>query len=137
MSARGFRLVLSPDVSARNPDEGDLYLTELSDLATVESDAATIQEIRSRLLLLQGENFLDIREGMPWFALSDKSVSNARRRAAIRACILTVPSIADVPVLDLLLDRETRQLAVTFEARTINGRIIKSSDFGSFILGDP
>lgn len=125
MAIRGFKLDTNHDLSL---DDGGR-------LEFVEDDAATIQEIGTRLRLLRGENFLDLREGVPYFTeILIKGVDVARVRSLIRQTIASVPGVVDVPVVDVSLDRSARALIVAFEARHATGRVIRSEDFPALVL---
>lgn len=132
MTVRGFKITAS--VSAENPVLGDLYL-DGGDFATVDGAEATAQEIRTRLLLFRGHNFMDVREGVPWFqAVLRKGVSLARVREIVRSTILNAPAVVDVPRLDVALDRATRALSITYEARTIDGLTVRSEDYAPLLI---
>jgi len=40
----------------------------------------------------------------------------------------------DVPILEIELDRVTRRASVNFEARTVRGSIVRSSDYAPLLL---
>lgn len=112
-----------------DPLSGNLAL-EAGDLVSVEGDEATAQEIRTRLLLFRGEAFTDLREGMPYYdQILVKAPDLGRIREIFRQAILSVPSVVDVPVLTVDLERATRRATITWEARTVEGRIVRSDDF--------
>lgn len=110
----------------------DLALDSGGRLTFVSDDAATAQEIKTRLLFFRGESFTDAREGVPYFQeILKKGVSLPRVRAILRQVIQSHPAIVDVPRLDLTLDRGTRIATVVFEARTVRGTTIRSEDYGA------
>ncbi len=114
----------------------DLSLDDGGRLEVVDSDEATAQEIKTRLLFFRGESFMDVREGVPYYQeILKKAPDMARIRAIIRAVILSVPSVIDVPVLEIAHDRATRSATVTWEARTRTGGVVRSADFGPLVLG--
>lgn len=126
MTIRGFKL---------DPLTHDLSLDADGRLETVDGDAATIQEIKTRLLFFKGECFADLREGVPYFQeILKKGVDLARVKAIIRQVVQSHPAIADVPVISIELDRATRHASVSFEARTRAGRVIRSEDFGPIVI---
>lgn len=125
-SVRGFRL---------DPESHDLSLDAGGRLEYVEGDEATAQEIKTRLLFFKGENFLDLREGVPYYTeILIKGVDLGRVRALIRSVIASVPGVVDVPVIEVELDRVTRVATVRWEARNATGRIVSSADFGPLVL---
>jgi hypothetical protein len=116
----------------------DLDLDAAGRLIENDGDDATYQEIACSLLLMYGENFMDVTEGVPWFAeIFQKGTPRARIEALIRNTIQLHPAIVDVPRVALETDRATRESAITFEARTASGRIIRSQDYRPILLGRP
>ena len=89
---------------ALDPLTHDLSLDDGGRLETVEGDAATVQEIKTRLLFFRGEGFTDLREGVPYFQeILRKGVDLARVKAIIRGVVRSHPAIVDVPVVDVSL----------------------------------
>lgn len=122
---RGFKLNTAHDLSL---DAGGR-------LEAIDGDAATAQEIRTRLLFFRGESFLDSREGTPWWTeILVKGVDLARVRAIVRAVIASVPSIVDVPEVEVTLDRSTRAATIRWVARSDSNRLIRSDDFPALIV---
>ncbi len=122
-------------VSADNPVVGDMHLTA-GDSTIVEGDEATGQEARSRLLLFRGSYFLNLLEGVPWYQeILKKGYVAARVRQLLRQALLTHPAIVDVPKMDLVVDRATREAAVSWEARTTTNTIVRSEDHGPVTVG--
>lgn len=94
-------------------------------------DAAVIG-VRTRLLLFQGEWFLNLSAGVPWLPTADGAVPESaailgqafdeiKVRAAILAEILTCPGVIDVPVLRVAYDGPTRALTIAWQARCAFG----------------
>jgi len=134
---RGWRKTTASD--GTNPVVSDLYLDAGGDaVPLVDGDEleATAQEIRSRLLLFRGSFFLDLREGVPWYQeILSKGARPGRVRELIRQAILSHPSVVDVPSLTLTTDPATREASIAFSARTADGRIVRSADFGPVNVG--
>ncbi len=121
-----------------DPLTHDLSLDAAGRLETVTGDDATYQEIRCSLLLMYGENFCDVTEGVPWFQeIFQKGTPRARVEELIRQTVARHPAIVDVPLVRLVSDRVTRTGTITFEARTASGRVIRSQDFPPIVLGRP
>lgn len=129
---RGWKKTKAAD--ANNPVVGDMYLEGGTSVALTNADdaiEATAQELRSRILLFRGSYFLDLREGVPWFQeILRKGYVPARVREIFRQTLLTHPAIADVPLITLSVDRATRAASLAFEARTTDGKVVSSEDFG-------
>ena len=123
---RGFKLDTDHDLAL---DSGGRF-------EFVSGDEATGQEVATRLLFFRGENFLDSREGVPYFQeIFQKGTDPARVRALIRATIQSVPAIVDVPVCEIVTDPATRRAVCTWSARTNTGTVIRSEDFPPLVLG--
>ena len=132
MPVRGFKL---------DPESHDLALDAggrleyVTDDTQEDADEATAQEIKTRLLFFKGESFTDAREGVPYYQeILIKGVQPARVKAIVRRVIQSHPAIVDVPVCELVLDRATRRAAVTWEARTVEGRIVRSADYPALVV---
>ena len=122
---RGFQLDTNHDLALSN-----------GDFLWIDGDAATGQEIATRLLFFRGENFADTREGVPYFQeIFQKGTDPARVRALIRDTIRSVPAVVDVPTCEIVTDPATRRAVCTWTARTNSGKVIRSTDFPPLILG--
>lgn len=124
-----------------DPESHDLALdaggriTFLDGANAAQADAATAQEIKTRLLFFKGENFADAREGVPYFQeILRKGVALSRVRAIVQRVIRSHPAIVDVPVCTVTLDRVTRAASIVFQARTLAGRLIRSDDFPPLVI---
>ncbi len=103
---------------------------------TVYGSEATAQEIATRLRFFRGECFADLREGTPYFQeILIKGVDLARVRAIVRQVIQSVPSVLDVPRVEVSLDRATRAATITGTARDKQGAVIRSEDFPPLVIG--
>jgi len=123
---RGFKL----DIEAH-----DLALDGAGRLLFVDDDAATVQEIKTRLLFFKGESFNDARAGVPYFQeILKKGTAPGRVKALLRKAIMSHPQVIDVSSLTLDVDRITRVASVAFVARTLTGRILRSEEFGPLVL---
>lgn len=91
-------------------------------------EAASIG-IRTRLLMIRGEWFLDLDAGVPYLPTEDGVVPEdqailgqefdpIKTRAAILDAILDTPGVFDVPWLRLDFNRTTRVLNINWIART-------------------
>lgn len=113
----------------------DLELDAGGDLVPITGDEATVQEIKTRLLFFKGQSFIDGREGVPYFQeILRKGVVPARVREIFRQTIASHPAVVDVPKITLEIDRVTREATVTWEARTLSGSVIRSTDFAPLFV---
>lgn len=126
---RGFKL---------DSESHDLYLDASGDLESIVGDAATAQEAETRFLFFQGESFTDTREGVPWFQeILAKGVDDARVRAIVRRVLLSLPTVIDVPVVEITRDPQTRHATIRWEARDRTGATIRSEDYGPLVIPGP
>jgi hypothetical protein len=135
---RGWRKTTIAD--ADNPVLRDLHLVggDAEILGEGDELEATAQEVGSRLLLFRGSYFLDLREGVPWYQeILGKGASTPRIREILRQTIQGHPAVADVLSVDVGLDRTTRAATVSWEARTIEGLIVRSEEHGPVTVGGP
>jgi hypothetical protein len=99
---------------------------------TLRTSAATAQKVRSRLLLIQGEWFLDPDAGVPWFA-NDNSVDPpimGTRGAdlgyverVLKRTILETHGVSKLLDFALELNRSARALSVSATVETDDGDV--------------
>ncbi len=94
-----------------------------SGLAIVRDADYVTQAIRTKLLLYQGEWYLNLKAGVPWFQEILVAPANIRRAdELIQAEILSVEGTQYLSKYDSTFDAALRSLTVLFDAVT---------DFGS------
>lgn len=112
---------LTTVASAENPVIGDLELIN-GDLVwfTDPNDraAAVSQDIRARLLLMQGEYFLDENLGIPYLQeiLGAKNPDLASLRFLFAGVVEETAGVSAVNEMNLNLDSRTRELTITYSA---------------------
>jgi hypothetical protein len=80
------------------------------------------QRIKTRILLIQEEWFLNLSAGLPWFTeLTGKNVDLYKIRSYISLLINQTAGVAELVSLDLDLDSAARKLNITFEYIDIFG----------------
>lgn len=122
--------LLSTDpVGLRLTADGDLDRSS-GGLRLARGIDGVVQGVRVRMLLVRGEWFLNLAAGVPYLerpgvpaadALLGRRFSEAKALAAFRRPILATPGVAEVLALAVAFDRATRELAVTWSARTVFG----------------
>lgn len=132
-------LKLTHTVDADNPVLGDLHLDKGSYVVIGDTAAtfpeAVAQAIRSRLQFFKNEWFLDKQEGTPWYqAILVKSPDLRAIKSLFRKIIQDTPGVAEVGVLDVSLDRSTRELDVTFKCNLTDSQVLDSRNFAPFIV---
>lgn len=114
--------------------EGDLYLDAAGTLAQVDGAAAIAQQCATRLRFGLGEYFGDLRQGIPYFEeILVKGGDLGRAREIVRRALLTVPGVVDVPVIELALERASRRLTVTWQAR-VSVAGVDPTQYGELIV---
>lgn len=109
--------------------DGDLLLTK-GDVALVEGDAELAQTLRTELETAQGEWFLDIDMGLDREPFESKPTNEEAIRTALTAVVTSHPQIESIESLELILDKSTRTLAVSFTARKVDGETIMMQEVG-------
>jgi hypothetical protein len=128
-----FRIARVTD--ANNPKVGDLYVDAAGNFELVDGLEAIAQRIWVRLNFFLGEWPHDLRQGMPYREqFFEKGASLDTMRAILRGVIQDTPGVREVVSLDMELDRPTRLLAATFVARTGDGGIVSSDEYGPVIV---
>lgn len=98
---------------------------------------STLQRIRSRLLLLKFEWFLDTSAGVPWFNPGDQGaqvIMGGPRNlqfaeAQIKTCILGTDGVASLTLFSMSLNSNTRKLTVTAKGTTVDGDAFTLGNF--------
>ena len=103
---------------------GEITVTD-DDLSLTTGAEAIRQHLTQRLRTFLQEWFLDFRIGVPWFQqVLKKNYDPVVVDAAIKGEIVNTPGIEELTSFSLEIITGTRQLNVTFQARTIEGDVI-------------
>lgn len=107
----------------RRMANGDMTFGHGENDFLIDSPAAVAQLIQTRLLLWEGEWYLDLSEGTPYMqTILGNSVSNARD-AAIQDRILQTPFVAGLSNYSSSVDPTSRALTVSAVVTTAFGTI--------------
>ncbi|MBN8472319.1 hypothetical protein JYJ95_37940 [Corallococcus exiguus] len=102
-------------------EDGDLAFVG-GGAVLVRGAAAIAQECRLALLLVRGEWFLDVRDGVDYFGRVWVKPPNAEdASAAFRAALLSVPGVESVRQVQLSLNAAERRLSVSYAATATDG----------------
>ncbi|HFF6216699.1 hypothetical protein [Stenotrophomonas maltophilia] len=109
----------------------DLKLNAAHDLAVdgtnvvlVDGASRVRQQIKVTLMTWFGEYFLDVTFGVPYLeSILVKRPNRSEIEAVLRQRINDVPGVTGVTSMQLNIDRERRQLEVSFQANTDEGLI--------------
>lgn len=101
---------------------GDLAVVN-GDFATIGGEAAIPQGIRIRVLMFEGECFLDESLGLPWLTkILVKGADPAAVRAMITAAIADTPDVTAVTGAELkFVDR--RDAEIHYEVMTVYSKV--------------
>ena len=103
--------------------KGDLTITN-GDLVILEGLDAIRQHVDVRLKFLLGENFLDTREGIPYFErVLGKITSLTAVSEIFRSAILNTPGVINLNNFRFDFDGVTRKLFIDFTAQTTEGSL--------------
>jgi hypothetical protein len=93
------------------------------------------QNLRIRLRFVYESWFLDRRLGIPyWDTVLIKNPNMLLVTNIFRTAIDETTGIAGVDRLDADLDRSTRQLSISFSARTDTGEVIDYTSYNPFVI---
>lgn len=71
------------------------------------------QRVKTRLLSFQGDWFLDLSHGLPWFQLIERPANLGRIERAVKAQILQTDGVSAVTAFSMSPNVTTRQLNIT------------------------
>lgn len=105
-------------------DTGDILLDDSNDLTLTTGVEAIRQHLEARLRTFLEEWFLDKRIGIPWLQqVLKKNPDEVIVDSVIKREIINTPGIEELTEFSLDIDN-TRQLNISFRAKTIEGEII-------------
>lgn len=123
-------------VDGYNPDVGDLRLNAAGDevvLSDLGSEVA--QRLTVSFKFFQGEWFLELSEGTPYYAhILGKGPKEAVIRAIVSRILLATEGVAEVLNVSYLLDPSTRTLALDFACRLEDGSVFRATEFGEYLV---
>lgn len=118
--------LLSTAISEGNPIAGDLLLVNGDFVWTEDRTLEILQRMRSRLRFFQGEWFLDLRQGIPYFQTIFQRADDRTLRAIFSQVLRRTPGVALLDVLQIVRDREAREVRITFQCRLDTNEIVSS-----------
>lgn len=112
----------------------NLYLNTAHDLETTASGQLRItgvfseevaQKLKSRLLMFQGEWWLDPSKGVPFYQdVLRKRPDSAGVSALIKKAILDTEGVTEITKFSLTLDNAARKVSISFSALLTDGSTI-------------
>lgn len=116
-------LLLTDPIDLKLDNNNDLVI-ENGDLVFTRGIPAIVQQCRIRLQMFQGEWFLNLDAGIPyWQSILGEKPATAIEAARIffRRELLTVDGVKQITKLDITYTGITRTLNVTWQVKTIFG----------------
>ena len=107
----------------------DTYLDEATGYrARLYDSDAVLQTVKTRLLLIRQEWFLDLDAGLPWFAdILGKYSSIDKAKAYIRDCILNTDGVVELLRIEMAQNKQDRSSLVYFEYKDEYGNTMSGS----------
>jgi hypothetical protein len=96
-----------------DPATHDLHLTGAGELATVTDNEAIAQHTKQRLMFYEGEWFLDLTAGTPWFQyVFVRPHNDVVIESVIKRQILGTPGVAELLSFEMRVDPNRRAIEV-------------------------
>jgi hypothetical protein len=126
--------MLSTDpVTLKLDANGNLNVAALATRGLAAFDSgltSVVTGVRTRILLIAGEWFLNLDAGVPWYArdgvdpatvILGSKYDEARIRPSILRAILSTPGVLEVTQLRIEFEPALRNVVITWQARTVFG----------------
>ncbi len=113
---------------ALDPTTGDLAISG-GRPGIAEGLDATVQKLRVRLRLWQGEWPFDRTVGIPYGRILGEKGISAFASATLRQAIATSPGVATLDAYAFTEDRARRSASLAFRATSVTGEPITITDF--------
>lgn len=109
---------------ARGLDSNHDLFSRNGRIALVSDVEEIAQHIKTRLLLVLGEYFLDVNEGVPWFSvIFTKPVDLQEVETIIKNTILTTDGVNELTEFSMNYNQTDRRLLIIFSCNTEFGVI--------------
>ena len=111
-------------------DENNNLILSRGNLLFINNADTVVQRVKNRLLFFQGEWFLDLNEGTPWYQeIFVKPINLNRITSVLKQRILETEGVNRITLFDISeYEPNSRKLSINFEAETIYGDIISSAE---------
>ena len=123
-------------VSLTNPDVGDLSLSDtgLEEVLTVLEDEVN-QRMTVRLNFFQGEWFLDLSAGTPYYQqILQKGVTDEVIRGVFGAVVKGTEGVSRLIDIQYTLNKSTREMRLSFKAQLEDGSTYVSTNYAPFVI---
>ena len=93
-----------------------------------QTSDAIMQTVKTRLLLIYQEWFLDLSKGLPWFTqMTGHRFDIYKIRSYVARQILSTNGVNELISLTLDIDKQKRDLVIDFEYEDIHGVTIRET----------
>lgn len=108
-------------------DNHDLYIVN-GQIARVSASDAILQLVKTRLLLVREEWFMDLGAGLPWFTqMMGRNISLYRTRSYVSKEIILAEGVSELKSLELVYNKELRKLDISFSYTDIYGNTVEET----------
>lgn len=109
---------------AINKTTHDLYISN-GQIARVSNSEAIAQTVKTRLLTVQEEWFLDLNAGLPWFTKMLGATPDLYKiRGYVAREIINTNGVEDLKTVELLYNKKDRKLDIEFTYVDIFGNTV-------------
>lgn len=113
---------------ALTDDTHDLKVTGY-DLSLVTGTDLMIQRLKQSLWFFQGEWYLDITDGVPYYQdVLKKAPDRITVESVIKAAIIETPGVTELTAFEIEYENAPRRLLVTFSVDTVYGNLSLSEE---------
>ncbi len=125
-SSEGNTLALTLVADLENPVVGDLHFHE-GTFAFWGGSTAAVQKVTTRSRFFQGEWFLDVNEGVPFYGeiLGKKNPNKSKLIGIFRDMLLSIPNVAAVKAIDLVIGAD-RAAVVPYTVSLTDGTVLSA-----------
>lgn len=81
----------------------------------LEKSEAIAQSVKTKLLSLKNDWFLNRDDGIAWFDYLEKNLNTQALEVDCKRAILSVDGVEEITFFDIKLNRETRELLIQVE----------------------
>ena len=105
----------------------DLYINN-GQIARISSSDAIIQLVKTRLLLVREEWFMDLSAGLPWFSkMMGRNPNPYKIRSYVAKEIILTEGVSELKSLELVYNNAERKLDILFSYTDIYGNTVEGT----------
>lgn len=105
----------------------DLHIIN-GQIARVSNSDAVLQLVKTRLLLMREEWFMDLSAGLPWFSkMMGRNPNPYKIRSYVAKEIILTEEVSELKSLELVYNKEIRKLDILFSYTDIYGNTVEGN----------